>query len=74
MNMKAALTTREIEVAQMVAEGRSYKGIARDLGISPVTVKYHVENAAAKIGGPTRSPKMRCVLFVVNLMLDGASA
>lgn len=69
-----ALTPREIEVARMVAAGRSYKGIAIDLSISARTVETHVLNAANKLDYPkVASPKMRLVLFVIDLMKNEAA-
>jgi DNA-binding NarL/FixJ family response regulator len=38
---QAALTSRQREVLQLVAEGRSLKEIATILGISPKTVEFH---------------------------------
>lgn len=61
------LTPREAEIARLVVRGRSYKGIAHDLGISVATVQAHVVNAAEKLGG-RGSPKIRLVIFVVELL------
>ena len=36
-----ALSRREEEVARAYAAGASYKEIARDLGVSPTTVRSH---------------------------------
>lgn len=44
------LTTRESEVLDWLARGRSNKMIARELGISPRTVEIHRANMMAKIG------------------------
>lgn len=43
-------TAREREVVQLVAEGRSNDSIARRLGISPHTVKFHVNNVLERVG------------------------
>lgn len=45
----AGLTTREIEVLTLLAEGQSNKGIASKLGISVRTVETHRENLAHKL-------------------------
>lgn len=68
-----ALTPREVEVARLVAAGRSYKAIAAELGISVPTVQSHVLNAAEKLGG-AGSPKVRIVVFVVQLLRDESRA
>jgi DNA-binding CsgD family transcriptional regulator len=44
----AALTPREIEVLSLLAEGASNKSIARRLGISVHTVKFHVASLLDK--------------------------
>jgi len=43
------LTGQEIKVLERLAAGRSNKEIARDLGLSPNTVKTHVANLYAKL-------------------------
>ena len=43
------LTTRELEVIRLVAQGRSNQDIARDLVISEKTVKTHVSNILSKL-------------------------
>lgn len=50
-----ALTPRELEVLALVGHGQSNKGIARRLGISAHTVKYHLEAVFAKLGARTRA-------------------
>src|SRR5262245_30745402 len=44
-----ALSPRERGVLQLVGDGRSNKEIARQLGISPETVKSHIEHLFAKL-------------------------
>ncbi|WP_300608939.1 response regulator transcription factor, partial [Trebonia sp.] len=51
----APLTPREMEIAALVAEGRSNKAIAGELVISPATVARHVANIMAKLGFRSRA-------------------
>lgn len=46
---KTALSSREVEVLQMVAEGRANKQVARELGISIKTVEKHRQNLMKKL-------------------------
>ena len=50
-----SLTTREREILEMMAEGLSNRGIARRLGISTYTVKFHVASILGKLGAGTRT-------------------
>lgn len=50
-----ALTAREIEVLGMLAEGLGNKGIARRLGISEHTVKFHVSSIFTKLNASSRT-------------------
>src|SRR5687767_4278910 len=43
------LTSRECEILDRLASGRSNKELARDLGISPNTVKTHVARVYEKL-------------------------
>ena len=45
----AGLTSRETEILKLIAQGLSNKHIARDLFISPATVKVHVKNLLKKL-------------------------
>ena len=49
------LTAREREVAALVADGHSNKGIADELVISPATAARHVTNILAKLGFSSRT-------------------
>ena len=53
------LTTREVEVLELLAEGLSNKGIARRLGISDQTVKFHVSSLTGKLGAHSRTAAVR---------------
>ncbi|MGQ0634011.1 MAG: response regulator [Planctomycetaceae bacterium] len=50
-----ALTPREIEVLQLVAQGLANKEIAARLGTADGTVKMHVQNILAKLGASDRT-------------------
>lgn len=50
-----APTAREIEVLTALAQGLSNKAIARRLGISPHTVKFHLEQLFRKLGAGCRA-------------------
>lgn len=51
----AALTGREREVAELIAEGRSNREIADALVIAPKTIERHVSNMLAKLGARNRT-------------------
>lgn len=44
-----ALTVKERQVVQLVAEGKSNKQIARDLSVTPETIKSHMKSIFAKL-------------------------
>jgi DNA-binding NarL/FixJ family response regulator len=50
----AQLTGRESEVLRRLASGHAAEGIARDLAISPNTVRTHVQNLMLKLGVHSR--------------------
>jgi DNA-binding NarL/FixJ family response regulator len=54
-----SLTAREKQVLELVAEGLSNKGIARRLGISDQTVKFHVASITGKLGAANRTDAVR---------------
>lgn len=49
------LTPRESEVLQLMAEGLPNKAIARRLGITEHTVKFHVASVLGKLGAASRT-------------------
>ncbi len=51
----AMLTAREKEVLALVARGLTNKEIARELSVSPATIKAHVERIIAKLGVADRT-------------------
>jgi DNA-binding NarL/FixJ family response regulator len=50
-----ALTPRELEVLQLLAEGLPNKAIARQLNISDHTVKFHVNAIMSKLNAQSRT-------------------
>lgn len=50
-----ALTRRESEVLQLVAQGHSNKKVAKTLFVSERTVKFHVSSILAKLGVSNRT-------------------
>jgi DNA-binding NarL/FixJ family response regulator len=50
-----ALTPRELEILEMMAEGMSNRTIAARLAISRYTVKFHVASVLAKLGAASRT-------------------
>ena len=54
-HLAQVLTQREQQVVALVAEGLTNKEIARELGISPATVKVHVERLIGKLGVADRT-------------------
>ncbi|WP_198089062.1 response regulator transcription factor, partial [Variovorax sp. E3] len=51
----ALLSSREVEVLGRISLGESNKEAARTLGISPSTVRAHLENIFRKLGCTTRA-------------------
>jgi DNA-binding NarL/FixJ family response regulator len=54
-----ALTAREVQVLELLAEGLPNKAIAARLGISDQTVKFHVAAISGKLGAHTRTEAVR---------------
>jgi DNA-binding NarL/FixJ family response regulator len=54
-----ALTSRETEVLELIAEGLPNKAIAARLGISDQTVKFHVASLGGKLGAANRTDAVR---------------
>jgi DNA-binding NarL/FixJ family response regulator len=49
------LTPQERNILQLIAEGKTNREIAGDLGLAEKTVKYYVSNLLAKLGMHRRS-------------------
>jgi DNA-binding NarL/FixJ family response regulator len=52
---QSVLTPRELDVIDAIGAGLSNKAIARELGISLHTVKFHIESLLRKLGARTRA-------------------
>ncbi|HKR97960.1 MAG TPA: response regulator transcription factor [Candidatus Dormibacteraeota bacterium] len=52
---RTLLTPREVQILDAIADGLTNKAIARRLGISLHTVKFHVESVFRKLGARTRT-------------------
>ena len=51
----ARLTERQVEVLRRIANGQSNKEIARDLELSPATIKAHAAAAISALGAANRT-------------------
>jgi DNA-binding NarL/FixJ family response regulator len=50
----ADLTPRELEILQLILDGKTNKGIASEINVSVKTVEFHLDNLYRKIGVQTR--------------------
>lgn len=57
------LTTREVQILQAIAQGRSTREVAESLFISQLTVQTHVKNILAKLGVHS---KLEAVTFALR--------
>jgi DNA-binding NarL/FixJ family response regulator len=49
------MSTREVEVLRGLAQGKVYKQIASELGLSTSTVRTHLHNVYGKLGAMDRA-------------------
>jgi DNA-binding NarL/FixJ family response regulator len=54
MAVLSDLTARELEILQLVIEGKTNKAIASKIYISKKTVEFHLDHIYTKIGARTR--------------------
>jgi DNA-binding NarL/FixJ family response regulator len=64
----AALTQRERDVLQLMAEGRSNRGICEKLVLSPKTIETHVNSILTKLRLPQAPDDHRRVLAVLAFL------
>jgi two-component system nitrate/nitrite response regulator NarL len=57
------LSSRELEVLRLIAQGMENAEIARELGISPRTAKNHVSNILSKLG---LSSRIQAAIYAVR--------
>ena len=48
------LTARELEILQLVIEGKTNKAIANEIYVSEKTVEFHLDNIYTKTGARSR--------------------
>jgi DNA-binding NarL/FixJ family response regulator len=65
-----AVTAREREVMALAAEGRSNAEIARELVVSPLTVRTHVQRAMSKLGARDRA-QLVVIAYQTGLVRPG---
>lgn len=59
------LTPRQMQIAQLVGQGLSYKAVARETGIAIQTVKNHVQAAANALPG-IGSPRYKLIAYSIR--------
>jgi DNA-binding CsgD family transcriptional regulator len=64
----AELTTRELEVLTLLAEGRTDRGIASSLYVTPKTVEAHVRSIFRKLDLPSDAMENRRVHAVITFL------
>ena len=67
-----SLTAREIEVMRRLANGRTYGGVALDLGISEHTVATHIKNIYRKLDVHTAAAAVMRAMQLGALASSGA--
>jgi DNA-binding CsgD family transcriptional regulator len=58
---RGQLTPQELQIAHLVAEGRTNREVAAQLYLSPKTIEYHLANAYRKLGVHSRVELARVV-------------
>lgn len=68
-----ALTPREREVLELMAQGRSNAGIAAGLVVTEKAVGKHINNIFAKLGLPMAADDNRRVVAVLQFLQAGSA-
>lgn len=61
-----SLTPAEIRTAKVVAQGKTNKEIAQELGLSPHTVVSQIRSAFTKVGVSNRAALTQWVMYRVS--------
>jgi DNA-binding CsgD family transcriptional regulator len=69
----SGLSEREIEVAQLVAAGRTHREIGGQLFLSPKTVEHHVARIRNKLGATSRAEFLAALRSVLGENLSSGS-
>lgn len=65
--LSAKLSEREMEVAQLINEGQTYKQVGAKLFISPKTVEHHVARIRQRLGVGSRSEMLELIRAELEL-------
>lgn len=68
---KLRFTDREVEIAELTARGYANSSIARQLTITPQTVKAHIKSVTHKMGIQRTDGMVRRVIIVERLRQMG---
>lgn len=63
----ASLSTRELDIMRLVAQGLEDDAVARRIGVTPLTVRKHVARAMRKLGSTDRA-EMVARLFAAGVL------
>ena len=62
------LTPRELEILQLLIDGKTNKAIAREMNVSRKTVEFHLDHIYTKIGTRTR---LMAGIWAIQQGVDG---
>lgn len=68
------LTPRQLQILQLVAEGMSTREIAGKLGMSPLTLRTHVQNVLTRLGVHTKLEAVALAIKHGKVSVAGAGA